>query len=221
MWLAEPFTRGQAWLDLIGLANYQAGQIRRRGIPVTVHRGQVGWSQEALAVRWKWSVGKVKRFLKEMKIDGRISIETVLKNVKVTSLITMTNYARYQGSGPEDGPEDGPGIRSEEGNKKKHTNPPRPKRGVSDRERIAFFETLWDVYPKKDESTKAQALAYYRSSVKTKSDMDLIDFALGDYLEYLKVNKTEPQYIKGGAAFFYDWADWIPKEVADGDQQTG
>jgi hypothetical protein len=59
LWLSEPFTRSQAWIDLILLANHRPGVIRVRGNRVDVKRGQVGWSQVALAKRWKWSRGKV------------------------------------------------------------------------------------------------------------------------------------------------------------------
>ena len=66
MWLEEPFTRGQAWVDLLMLTNHADGHIRKRGIPIEVHRGELGWSEEALAERWKWSRGKVRRFLQEL-----------------------------------------------------------------------------------------------------------------------------------------------------------
>ena len=227
LWLAEPFTRGQAWADLIGLANYLPGHIRRRGIRVTVNRGQVGWSQETLAVRWQWGLGKVKRFLKELKVDGRISVEMGLKNIKVTALITITNYDMYQGSGPEDGlendTENGPGIRSKEKKEKKETpsNPPRPDGGVSVRERIVFFEELWKHYPKKAEGKSARktekdtAKRYYRMSVKTDEDMNRINRALGNYLYHIEQEEVEEQYIKKGATFFYDWEDWVPEEASD------
>jgi hypothetical protein len=111
-WLAEPFTRAQAWIDLLLLANHETGFIRRRGILVTVERGQVGCSEETLAERWKWSKGKVRRFLKELtKLDriGRsISEKTVLKNTSVSSLINIINYEKYQGAGTENRTEDGP-----------------------------------------------------------------------------------------------------------------
>lgn len=106
LWLSEPFTRGQAWADLIMLANHKPGHIRRRGLYVTVNRGQVGRSQEELANRWRWSKGKVIRFLKELENGGRITKETELKNVAVTSLISITNYDQYQNCGTEDGTED-------------------------------------------------------------------------------------------------------------------
>ena len=61
-WLAEPFTRAQAWVDLLLLANHETGFIRKRGIMIAVERGQVGYSEDALSARWRWSRGKVRRF---------------------------------------------------------------------------------------------------------------------------------------------------------------
>jgi len=72
-WLAEPFTRGQAWVDLLLLANHETGYIRRRGILIAVDRGQVGYSEESLASRWQWSRGKVRRFLVELVRLSRVS----------------------------------------------------------------------------------------------------------------------------------------------------
>lgn len=108
MWLSESFTRAQAWVDLLMLANHKIGHIRRRGIRVTVNRGQVGYSQEALASRWSWSKGKVIRFLSELKTDERITVEMELKNIAVTALITILNYDQYQGDSTEDDTENGP-----------------------------------------------------------------------------------------------------------------
>ncbi|MBN2086857.1 hypothetical protein JW758_00775 [Candidatus Peregrinibacteria bacterium] len=95
LWLSEKFTRGQAWVDLIGLANHKEGYIRNRGIRLAIERGQVGWSQERLSKRWKWSTGKVSRFFKELEIDGGINRQ---KN-NVSSVITINNYDFYQSDG--------------------------------------------------------------------------------------------------------------------------
>ncbi len=111
-WLAERFTRAQAWVDLLLLANHQTGYIRRRGIMVAVERGQVGYSEVALATRWQWSKGTVRRFLSELtrlsQVSRRISEKTVLKKTSVSSVINIINYERYQANGTEDGTEDGP-----------------------------------------------------------------------------------------------------------------
>jgi uncharacterized phage protein (TIGR02220 family) len=92
MWMAEPFTRGQAWVDMLLLANHSDGHIRKRGVRVEVKRGQLGWSERKMAERWKWSRGKVRRFLKELEKDENI----VPQKNNVTSLITITNYHEFQ-----------------------------------------------------------------------------------------------------------------------------
>ena len=92
LWLSEKFTKGQAWVDLILLANHKKSEIKIRGNKVVVGRGEVGWSEEALALRWRWSRGKVSRFKKWLKQDNRIDI----KESKVLSVITILNYNEYQ-----------------------------------------------------------------------------------------------------------------------------
>lgn len=93
LWIAEPFTRGQAWIDLLLLANHKQGFIIIRGNKVVVKRGQVGWSEVKLSRRWKWSRNKVRRFLVLLKKEGQIEQQ----KSSVTSLITLTNFDPYQG----------------------------------------------------------------------------------------------------------------------------
>lgn len=96
LWLSQPFTRGQAWVDLIMLANYSDGYIRIRGVRYEIKRGQVGWSEKNLAKRWKWSRGKVRRFLEELeKNDSQI----VQQKNNVTTLLSIANYEKYQNNG--------------------------------------------------------------------------------------------------------------------------
>lgn len=92
MWKSEPFTRGQAWVDLLMLANHQDGWFRCRGVRVEVKRGQVGYGAVALGKRWQWSRGKVNRFLKELEMDQQIEQQ---KN-NVTTLISIKKYDEYQ-----------------------------------------------------------------------------------------------------------------------------
>lgn len=218
LWLSEPFTRAQAWVDLLMLANHQVGHIRRRGIKVTVKRGQVGYSQEGLALRWRWSKGKVIRFLAELREDNRISQETELKNVAVTALISITNYDQYQGNSTEDKTEDGTvnGPKTEPKTEPKTVLEQECKEVKKERSKPSsdiesFFEELWQAYPRKD--GKKEALRHYKASVKTEADMDRINDALGNYLE--SVVDKELQYIKTGKVWFNNWQDWELKEDAD------
>jgi len=67
LWGAEPFTKGQAWVDLIILANHKDSFLLIRGIRVDLKRGQVGWSEPRLAKKWQWSRTKVRGFLKMLE----------------------------------------------------------------------------------------------------------------------------------------------------------
>ena len=95
LWLGESFTRGQAWVDLLILANWKAGHVRIRGVRIDLARGQLAASSIWLAERWKWSRGKVTRFLSELEADQRIRQQ----KTNVTSLVTIVNYDSYQTGG--------------------------------------------------------------------------------------------------------------------------
>lgn len=92
LWLQEPFTRPQAWIDLIALANYKDGFVRTAGQRIAVERGAVGWSKQRLAARWQWSRGKVDRFLDELEGEQMIVRRTDTR----FTIITICNYDTYQ-----------------------------------------------------------------------------------------------------------------------------
>ena len=92
LWTIEPFSKGQAWADLLLLANHKDGQISVRGNIIPVKRGQVGWSEVKLAERWKWSRGKLRRFLKYLKTEQMIEQQ---KN-SLSSIISIQNWNLYQ-----------------------------------------------------------------------------------------------------------------------------
>lgn len=92
LWKSEPFTRGQAWVDLILLANHEDGFIYVRGNKISIKRGQVGWSQKKLSERWQWSRTKVRKFLKDLEEEQQIRQH---KNA-LSTVITLINYDKYQ-----------------------------------------------------------------------------------------------------------------------------
>ena len=103
MWTEEPFTRGQAWVDLLMMAAYKDQYARINGRKIDLKPGQLCWSKVKLASRWKWSRGKVIRFLNELKTEQMI----VHQNFDVTTLITILNWADYQLVGTPDETPDG------------------------------------------------------------------------------------------------------------------
>lgn len=92
LWYSEKFTRGQAWVDLMLLANHTYGFFFIRGNKVEVQRGQVGWSVVKLAARWKWSRSKVNNYLNQLEKEQQVELE----KSKVYTLITIINYEEYQ-----------------------------------------------------------------------------------------------------------------------------
>lgn len=92
LYFAEPFTRMQAWIDMLIIANYEESFIYVRGNKIQIKRGQIGKSQDTLAERWKWSRGKVTRFLDELQKDGQIEQQ----KSRLMSIISISNYESYQ-----------------------------------------------------------------------------------------------------------------------------
>lgn len=97
-YFSEPFCRNMAWVDLLLLANHKPGIIFKRGNKIELKPGEVGYAQDSLAERWKWSRGKVIRFLNDLQNDGQI----VQQKSKVVTKIIIANYKRYQSQIPQD-----------------------------------------------------------------------------------------------------------------------
>ncbi len=163
-WFSETFTRGQAWIDLVMLAQHKPGAIRKRGILIKLPVGAVGYSQSALSERWKWSRGKVIRFLDELEAVQQI----VQQKSKVTTLIHIVNYLEYQ--------QDEQTIVQQTDNKRttngQQTDNKRTTNGqqtvqeqevkslkkLKNKEYSVRFEEFWTEYPKKIAKKKCYSL---------------------------------------------------------------
>lgn len=89
LWLnGEPFTTGQAWVDLILLAQHS----EYRG----TKRGSFRTSQYWLAKRWGWTRGRVRRFLGLLSGLGNITTSSTRND----TTITLVNYEKYQNGRP-------------------------------------------------------------------------------------------------------------------------
>ena len=91
LWTADKFTKGQALIDLYRLAQFNAGFVIKRGIIINLKPGQVGWSMESLCKRWKWSIGKVRRFLNYLEKAGHIELQKTNVSTKITLLHRINN----------------------------------------------------------------------------------------------------------------------------------
>lgn len=93
IWLSGPFTRGQAFVDLLLMANHANHSVILNRQHFEIKRGQVARSILTLSKRWKWGRPKVTLFLKLLAKEGMITFETN----NATTIITICNYNKHQG----------------------------------------------------------------------------------------------------------------------------
>lgn len=90
----EPFTRREAWAELVMLAKYKDESFRFRGSSVEGKRGCVYRSVSSLANRFNWSRGKTIDFLKMLESEGMIERKTTSR----FTVIRIVNYEKFQGA---------------------------------------------------------------------------------------------------------------------------
>lgn len=92
------FSRAEAWIDLLMLANHKPAKIIVRGILISLEAGDLFWSQDELAKKWSWSKTKVNSFLKMLEKEGQISYKVDYR-IGITSIV---NWAKFQQSDTTD-----------------------------------------------------------------------------------------------------------------------
>lgn len=136
-WFYERFTKAQAWIDLLLLANHKSNSFDVRGNEVKLERGQLGYSIKSLSQRWKWNERTVDKFLSVLKNRQMIQC----RKSHITTVITIINYNRYQGSTEQN---------TEQMQNRIHTN----NNDKNEKEYTEEFLRFWDVYGKKIDRVK-------------------------------------------------------------------
>jgi hypothetical protein len=103
MYFLEPFTKRQAWQDLILTTNHKDWKIIVRWNIIDIKRWENWYSEDTLSTRWKWSRGKVRRYLNYLETIQQI----VQHKSKVKSTITIVKYSEYQKNDTSDSTTDG------------------------------------------------------------------------------------------------------------------
>ena len=91
LWEDKPFSRGQAWTDLLLLANHADKKFLLGNELVEVKQGSFITSEIKLMERWGWSKTKVRAFLTLLQNDNMI----VKKSDSKKTTITLVNYSEY------------------------------------------------------------------------------------------------------------------------------
>jgi hypothetical protein len=144
LWLEKPFSKGQAWVDLLLLAQGVEKEKQYRGKIQKQKSGEIYTSIIYLTNRWGWSRNKVYRFLKELIKQKMVTVKgweqtehsngtndgTLNETNNGTTngtIVTIENWALYQNVETKDdtnnGTQDGTKKRTRNGthNRKQYT----------------------------------------------------------------------------------------------------
>jgi len=95
LWLEKPFSKGQAFMDLLFMANREPATLIYGNTIIKLERGQLHTSEIKLMDRWGWSKKKVRAYLLLLKSLNMATAEGTVKG----TIITIENYSVYQDSG--------------------------------------------------------------------------------------------------------------------------
>ena len=99
LWTDKPFAKGQAWIDLLLMANYADGEMVSKGTLVEIKRGQVFRTVKFLSDRWGWGIKKTKLFLKLLETQKMVTLEGLSNGTR----ITIEKYDDFQLEGLPNG----------------------------------------------------------------------------------------------------------------------
>lgn len=95
IWNDKPFSKGQAWIDLLLMANHKDHKFLHGNSFIEVKRGSFITSEVKLSDRWGWSRKKTRGFLQVLEKDQMISKKSTTRY----TTITVEKYEVYQGQG--------------------------------------------------------------------------------------------------------------------------
>jgi len=100
----DPFDRRSAWVDILLMVNHEERVIQlKNGNYMTIKPGQHFTSLDHLAEKWNWSRNRVRRFLDNISAQGMCTTTGTPSG----TLLTVENWAFYQGAWQANGQADG------------------------------------------------------------------------------------------------------------------
>ena len=88
MWNEKPFSRGQAWIDILLMANHEDRYVGN----IKVEAGSFITSMQKLAERWGWSRSAVIRYMNRTQTEHMV----ILKADSKRTLVSIVNWSSYQ-----------------------------------------------------------------------------------------------------------------------------
>lgn len=205
LWKSEPFTKAQAWVDLLLSANHADGGFFIRGIWVGVKRGQVARSELTLAKDWKWSRMKIRRFLNYLCKHSMIE----KKQDNKTTIISIIKYDTYQMSETTSETASETAERHQKDTKRDTNNNVKNVKNEKNKEYPPRFLTLWNDYPNSTGS-KSQTLKNWTATKKKKgmSDAEIYQACMNSAKKQEAESKTKD-------VFYYQLSNLLGQKYRD------
>jgi hypothetical protein len=206
VWVLSTPEQKTILITLLLMANHRENKWEWQGQKFNVQPGQMITSIESIRQKSGKgiSVKNVRTSLKRFENLGFLANESA----KTGRLITIANWGKYQCSDEEvakkpadDRQRGGKGVAPNKNDKNDKKEIP------SSNTLESRFDELWKLYPKKQ--GKQSALKAYKKAVKDGTTDDQIKSGIQSYIQYLKKEQTDVQFIKQGSSFFNQrsWED--------------
>ncbi len=98
VWSGEPFTRGQAWVDLLLIANHAPRRTMIDGQIIELQPGSYVTSIRRLADRWERSTKWTMKFLEHLESDNMIETKVIGNGNAKRTVLFIVKYGIYQAS---------------------------------------------------------------------------------------------------------------------------
>ncbi len=216
----------EAWVWMLTEASWKPRTRRVGDFFVELQRGQLAASVRHLATIWKWSVGKVQRFIGRLKFETMIDVQ----NDTGISVITICNYDKYQTGSADvdtpagtvnDTPVDTPPIqgrvqeRYTDGHNTealKHSNSKTSKRAALPQVDAGLFESFWHAYPRrKGGEKKAAARTKFNALVQSGIDPAVLIAGAARFAgEQAEIGRVNTPYVSTAIAWLNQrvWEDY-------------
>ena len=217
VWEDKPFSKGQAWIDLIMTMQHHDKKMLIDEKPTVIKRGSYMFSILKLSEKWGWSRNKVKRFLDTLESEQMLHTRRTNKG----TLITVVNYGEYQGLDEVDEPTDEPPNEPTfeppgEPQNKNVKNVKNVNNNIMSISAInALFEELWLLYPRK--KGKGQISDAKKRKIADVGKEQMIR-AIDRYKRYVSTQK-DLSYQYGSTFFNSGYIDYLDENYVEKDEQ--
>ena len=195
------------WVHLLMMANHKEKDVFIDGESRTINPGQFITSRKKLSEQIGVHESKIQRILSCFENEHQIEQQAKSKY----RIISIVNWDKYQGNEQQNEQQMNSKRTADEQQVNTNKNDKNEKNKNNSQFFTETFETVWQQYPERDGSKK-KISAKVLAQLKTKEDADNLPLALRNYLEYVRLQRSDgfnKLRYKNRETWFNGWQDWI------------